>query len=93
MSDLLDLLGLVKLLKSPCTGSGPRLLKSLVLHEDVKRRRNLSCAEYDGCLDTAYRSGWRSWTCEHCRFFSLASDYRDAGVAQAAVSRSDSALQ
>ena len=92
MSDLLDLLGLVKLLKVPCAGPSPRALKALVQHADVKRRRNLSCAEYDQCLDTAYRCAWRSWTCEHCALFSLARDLREAGIANDALARGDSAL-
>jgi Fe2+ transport system protein FeoA len=43
MSDLLSLLGLVELLKTPCAGPSPSALKSVVPHDDVRRRRNLSC--------------------------------------------------
>jgi hypothetical protein len=49
--------------------SGPAELRSLCKLEDVARKRHLWCPSYDDCLDTAMRSGWRSWTCERCQRF------------------------
>jgi hypothetical protein len=54
----------------------PPALDLLALLSLVSRRRSLACPEYDCCLDTAYRRGWRSWTCERCPFFPLASTFR-----------------
>ncbi len=65
----------------------PTALRSLVKHEDVDRQRSVSCAEYDGCLDTVLRRAWRSWTCERCALFSLTRDWARAEVAHEAALR------
>ncbi len=65
----------------------PTGLRSLVKHEDVEKHRSLSCAEYDGCLDTVLRHAWRSWTCGRCRLFRLAGVWHTAEIAHEATLR------
>ena len=65
----------------------PTGLRSLVKHEDVEKHRSLSCAEYDGCLDTVLRHAWRSWTCGRCRLFRLAAICHTAEIAHEATLR------
>lgn len=65
----------------------PTALRSLVKHEEVEKHRSLCCAEYDGCLETALREAWRSWTCGRCSLFSLERDCRAALIAHEAALR------
>jgi hypothetical protein len=65
----------------------PTALRCLVEHEDVEKHRSLCCAEYAGCLDTASRRRWRSWTCQHCRLFLFTREMRLAEMAQDAALR------
>lgn len=32
----------------------------------VEEHRNLSCYQYDNCLDEAVRRGWQSFSCTKC---------------------------
>lgn len=65
----------------------PTALRSLVKHEDVERHRSLSCAAYDGCLETVLRRAWRSWTCGRCPLFHLTREWHTAEVAHEAALR------
>jgi hypothetical protein len=92
MPPALDLLALLELVSRrrgrPFDGHGPTALVSLVRPDEVPRRRSLACPEYDCCLDTAYRRGWRSWTCERCPFFPLASTFRAIEVGSLGLGQS-----
>lgn len=65
----------------------PTALRSLIKAEDVEKHRSLSCAQYDGCLDTVLRHSWRSWTCGRCRLFRFTADWHMAEVAHEAALR------
>ena len=65
----------------------PTALRSLVKPEDVEKHRSLSCARYDGCLETVLRNAWRSWSCGRCRLFVLDRDWRAAEMAHEAALR------
>jgi hypothetical protein len=87
--DLLALLALVSRRRGlPFDGHGPTALASLVRPDEVPRRRSLACPEYDRCLDTAFRRGWRSWTCERCPIFPLASTFRSIEIGSLGLERS-----
>jgi len=47
----------------------PAGLSALLDDNAVDAHRNLSCADYDRCLDEALRQRWRSWTCSCCPAF------------------------
>jgi len=80
MAVAIDLLMLLSLMSNrpdaAPTARGPARRGSALCPEEVPRYRSLSCPEYDGCLDAAYRHGWRSWTCEACQLFPLAALHR-----------------
>ena len=33
---------------------------------DFGMARNVTCGNYDNCLDVAIAAGWQGWTCWHC---------------------------
>jgi len=45
------------------------LFAPVELHS-VDAQRNVSCAEYDACLDAALRHRWASFTCSRCALLS-----------------------
>jgi hypothetical protein len=65
----------------------PTALPSLVEHIDVEKHRSLSCTDYDGCLATASRRAWRSWTCRRCTRFGLVREMRSNEMAHLAYLR------
>jgi hypothetical protein len=65
----------------------PTALRAPVKEEDVEKHRNVCCAEYDGCLDAALRSAWRSWSCGRCALFPLAREARAAECVRVALLR------
>jgi len=48
----------------------PTRLNALIDDDGVDANRNLSCSDYDACLDEAMRQRWRSWTCARCPAFA-----------------------
>ncbi len=67
--DLLALLDLTGRERSGGSTRGPVVLASPIKHDDVEHHRNLSCAEYDLCLEVALRRGWPSWSCRRYPLF------------------------
>lgn len=76
MSTLLGLVGLLRLttptprIRAVEPGACPTERATLVKPEEVDGHRALGCASYEGCLDTAYWQGWKSWTCRRCPHFA-----------------------
>ncbi len=65
------------------TSPKPTSLTRLVEHEDVGRRRRLTCVLYDHCLDQAVAARWTSWTCERCPLFAAAEELASPPLALA----------
>jgi hypothetical protein len=56
--------------------AGPSEMSAALSPEEMGRRRSLWCPAYERCLEVAFRSGWRSWTCEVCPQFGHAEPFR-----------------
>ncbi len=56
----------------------PTALRQLVKQDEVDAHRCVTCSEYDGCLDSALRRRWRSWSCGQCGRFAWAQAARAA---------------
>ncbi len=56
--------------------AGPAELAAALSPEEMGRRRSLWCPAYERCLEVAFRSGWRSWTCDPCPYFLHAEPLR-----------------
>ena len=91
MVHALDLLALLDLTARGQAADGlvrhPTPRASLVKREEVERHRNLSCTEYDACLDVAYRRDWPSWSCRRCHRFHLRVEARRAELAHGGAAR------
>jgi hypothetical protein len=67
--------------------AGPAELSAALSPEEMGRRRSLWCPTYERCLEVAFRSGWRSWTCESCTHFRHAEPFRKREAATAFAAR------
>jgi hypothetical protein len=80
MSDAARPPGLLLLIGTGGTGdrreANPTALSTVVDLQSVDAQRNVSCAEYDACLDAALRHRWASFTCSRCALFSAAKASR-----------------
>jgi hypothetical protein len=63
--------------------AGPAELSAALSPEEMGRKRSLWCPAYERCLEVAFRSGWRSWTCEACPHFGQAEPFRKREAAMA----------
>ena len=66
---------------SDAMSPNPTALRRLVKQEEVDAHRCVTCAEYDGCLDSALRQRWKSWSCGQCGRFGWARAVRAADAA------------
>jgi hypothetical protein len=67
--------------------AGPTELVKTCEAKEVGSRRSLWCPAYDRCLDAALQRRWRSWSCESCPLFPLASPFRKREAVKACEGR------